>query len=273
MDNSGRYSFETQGIGLNSIVNARELGGYRMPDGSLIKRGKLLRGGALNRLSPEDLKLLTDRYHLSRIFDFRTSFEVKRTPDMEIPGANRIWLPAFDEDSMQMEKLSLPSEAYRDLVSWLTLHASEKKVQEVARDMYTVMITTEFTQVQYAGFFLNILNSEEGAVYWHCSQGKDRTGLGAALMLAALGADRKLIMEDYEISNEVYRQEVEEIYGRLATEEEKEAALTFIGVNSKYFSAALDKVEEQYGSLLGFLKGPICLSEEDIRSLRERFLE
>lgn len=139
--------------------------------------------------------------------------------------------------------------------------------------MYPIMITTEFTQVQYAGFFQNILNAEEGAIYWHCSQGKDRTGLGSALILAALGADRELIMQDFEISNDYYRTEVETIFNQVSTDEEREAILTFVGVNPRYFANALDIVEKQYGSLREFLKGPICLSDEDMQILRNRFLE
>lgn len=267
------YTFATQSIGMKTIINARELGGYMMPDGRVIKRGKLLRGGALNATSQEELNLLSEKYHLVRIFDFRTSFEVERTPDKEVPGAKRIWLPAFDESSMSMAKMSLPSEAYHDLGGWLVSRAANPAVQQIARDMYPIMITTEFTQVQYAGFFQNILSSEDGAIFWHCSQGKDRTGLGAALLLAALGADRDLIMTDFEISNEVYMPEVEQVFSHLSTEDEKEAVLTFIGVNAKYFANALDIVEKQYGSLLGFLQGPICLSDDDIQDLRDRFLE
>ncbi len=272
-DSRPKYSLRTQSLGFETIINARELGGYRMPDGRTVKHGLLLRGGALSATSHKELMILHDKYHLARIFDFRTSFEVDRTPDRPVSEAKYIWLPAFDEDSMTMAKMALPPEAYKDLGGWLVEHSHMSEVQEIARNMYPIMITTEFTQVQYAGFFQNILNAEEGAIYWHCSQGKDRTGLGAALILAALGADRSLIMQDFEISNEYYRNEVDAIFRRVNTDEEREAILTFVGVNPRYFAHALDIVEQQYGSLIDFLKGPICLSEEDMQRLRDRFLE
>ncbi len=268
-----QYSFETQSLGFQTIINARELGGYVLPNGKRIKRGLLFRGGALSNTTHKELMILHDKYHLARIFDFRTSFELDRTPDRPVTGAKYIWLPAFDEDSMTMAKMALPPEAYKDLGGWLVENAHKKEVQDVARNMYPIMITTEFTQVQYAGFFQNILFAEEGAIYWHCSQGKDRTGLGSALMLAALGADRELIMQDFEISNDYYKNDVAAIFSRVKSEEEREAILTFVGVNPKYFANALDIVEKQYGSLLGFLKGPICLSDDDLQKLRDRFLE
>lgn len=273
MNSRPTYTFETQSLGFDTVINARELGGYVMPDGRTVKHGLLLRGGALSGTSHKELMILHDKYHLARIFDFRTSFEVDRTPDRPVSEAKYIWLPAFDEDSMTMGKMALPPEAYIDLGGWLVKNAHLAEVQEIARNMYPIMITTEFTQVQYAGFFQNILNAEEGAIYWHCSQGKDRTGLGSALILAALGADRELIMQDFEISNDYYRTEVETIFNQVSTDEEREAILTFVGVNPRYFANALDIVEKQYGSLREFLKGPICLSDEDMQILRNRFLE
>lgn len=272
-DTVRNYSFNTQNIGLDSIINARELGGYKLPDGSTIKHGLLLRGGALAKASEQDISKLSEQYHLACVFDFRTSIEVSHAPDKPVIGARHIWLPAFDEESMTMQKMSLPEEAYRDLSNWVQLHAAEPFVQQTAKNMYPVMFNTEFTQIQYAGFFQNILGIEDGAIYWHCSQGKDRTGFGSALILAALGADMELIMNDFEISNEFYQEEVDAACSKVKTEEEREAIRTFVGVNGKYFKNALIQLEKDYGSLMNFIKGPICLGDEDIDILRQRYLE
>mgnify|MGYP003291916142 CR=1 FL=1 len=267
------YSFKTQGIGLKTVINARELGGYVLPDGRRIKHGLLLRGGALDNASDEDLSCLSDKFRVKRIFDFRTSGEVGFAPDKYLPGADYVWMPAFDEESSMMEQVSLPKEAYRDLKGWLSVNAWMPDVQRVAREMYPSMVMSDFTRIQYTGFLQNIIKTTDGAVYWHCSQGKDRTGLGAALLLAALGADRTLIMQDYAISNEFYVNDVEEAWSHVDTEAEKEAILTFVGVNSKYFSGALDLLEKECGSMEAFLKGPLCLSDEDLAILRDRYLE
>lgn len=267
------YGFAGQSIGLESIANARELGGYLLPDGSRVKKGLLLRGGSLANASAEDLATLSEKFHVSKVFDFRTAIEVQLAPDKEIPGARNIWMPAFDEEMQTMEMLSLPQEAYRNLETWLPENSWRKGVQEVARAMYSQMVINEFTQVQYAGFLMNLINNTDGAVYWHCSQGKDRTGLGAAFILAALGADRKLIMEDYAISNEFYADDVRRVMQKVSTEEERAVIRTFIGVNCDYFSAALDLIDERYGSMDNYLRGPLLLGDGDIASLKQRFLE
>ena len=127
--------------------------------------------------------------------------------------------------------------------------------------------------MQYAGFLQNIVNTPDGAVYWHCSQGKDRTGIGSAVLLAALGADRELIMQDYSISAEFYKEELEYYFRQVNTDEEKAVLRTFISVNCDYFEAALDYIDKEYGSMYNFLTGPLCLMDNDIETLRNRYLE
>lgn len=267
------YNFQSQSIGLKSVINARELGGYLLPDGKRIRWGCLIRGGSFAALTPEDRAVMRDKFHLAVNFDFRTEAEVSYQPDRPVQGAKHIWLPALDPELSTKMDRSFPEEAYRDLGNYLVKVAATPKAQDLARNLYMDMVTNEYTQLQYAAFLQTIVQTPAGAVYWHCSQGKDRTGLGAAFILCALGADRKLILEDYNISNEFYMEEVEALYRKVSTQEERDVILTFIGVNEKYFNLALDWIDSTYGSLMNYLKGPLCLSDDDIRILRERYTE
>ena len=257
---------------LPGVVNVRDLGGIRLPSGT-VRKGLLLRGGTLDSASDEAVSILSGQYHISKVFDFRTTFERTVAPDREIPGAQNVWLPAYDETSQSFIKRSLPQHAYRNLGPWLTEHAGEPFVQDVARHIYLDMVENEFTLIQYAGFFQNILLTEGGAVYWHCSQGKDRTGLGAALLLAALGADRATIMSDYSLSADWYAEELGRYTPLVKTEEERTVLRTFVSVNPDYFSQALDFLEASYGSMQDVLEGPLCLSPDDIGALRSYYLE
>lgn len=263
--------------GLESVVNARDLGGYVVGDGRRVRRGLLFRGGALNRLSDYDLEKMRSVMGVVCCFDFRTEGETLSAPDRKIPGVEYVWLPAIDEHSGRLDKMSLPPLAYRNLDTWLPDHANEPFVQEVASGMYTELILNEYTQLQYAAFFQKILSYPEGSFYWHCSQGKDRTGLGAALMLAALGADRETIMADYALSNEWYRDEVaqvmEALRSRGSTPEAEAVIQTFIGVNCQYFEEALDCIDREFGSMDSFLEVTICLTADDREALKARFLE
>lgn len=270
-------AFETQTLGMDGVANARELGGYRMSDGRTIKRGLLLRGGNLHALTAKDIRRLEQDLKPVYDFDFRTQGEVERAPDMSVKGCKYVWLPTIDPETDKLGTTSLPEHAYRNLPAYLAEHASEPKVKEVAHRMYLDMVTNEYTQLQYAAFLQMLVEAPDGAVYWHCSQGKDRTGLGSAFILAALGADRDLIIRDFDISNEYYRKEVEEFSKKILEkgwgEEEVKVVRTFIGANTEYFVETLDFIEKEYGSLINYVTQVLLLGEEDIAILKNKFLE
>lgn len=270
---SGNYNFQTQKLGLHSIANLRELGGYVLPDGRKVRRGVLFRGATLNSASDEDLVALREKFNLSIDFDFRTKVEVEHKPDRVPEGVKYVWLPTIDPDTEEDAGTPFPKEAYLDLGNWLVKNAENPMVQNIARHMYTDMIQNEYTQVQYAGFMQMLLKNEGGAVYWHCSQGKDRTGLGTAFVLAALGADRSLILEDYAISEEVYKDELAAYASKVSSDEAFQVLRTFISVNVDYFNNALDFIDRRYGSLMSYLQGPLLLMDEDIETLRKKYTE
>jgi len=272
-----QITYATQKIDLPSIINARELGGIELPDGRRIKRGKLLRGGALAAASDEDLRRLHEQYHLVHNFDFRTYVEVTAKPDREVEGADRVWLPAIDENTEKVGLNSLPPEAYVKLESFIIGYADNPMVQSVAARMYPDMVLNEYTQLQYASFLQLASNVKDGAVFWHCSQGKDRTGLGAAFMLCALGADRDTIIREFDISNEFYKEDVARLCavleGKGWDDSAKDVVRTFIGVNTARFIDTLNLVDMKWGSLESYVKDALLFSDEDAQRLRDNFLE
>ena len=145
-------------------------------------------------------------------------------------------------------------------------------------DMYVDIVMNPVSMRGYRQFFDCLLEHKEGAVLWHCSAGKDRTGLGAAFLLAVLGAERQTIMEDYRLTN-VYFQDIlnkmETKLEGLGLTEEEMADMRAVagGVNPAYLEKALDVIEERYGSLEGYLEKEIGLTEEKRFRLREMYLE
>ena len=122
-----------------------------------------------------------------------------------------------------------------------------------------------------------ILETPEGAVLWHCSQGKDRTGIGAAIILAALGADREVIVADFDRSNDNYRHLVTrfcaEVEARGGSEVEKDVVRAFMGVSTRNFCRTLDLIDRQWGSFESYLISQLGMEPEDLAALRDRYLE
>ena len=271
------YSLESQSIGLEGVVNARELGGYVMGDGRRVRRGLLFRGGNLHGITANDMRRLHDDFHIYSIFDFRTTLEVKYAPDQPIPDCRHVWLPTIDEATEKPGENSLGKDAYRNLEEFVVRNASNPMVQSVAKRLYPDLIENEYTQLQYAAFMRSIINNPGKAVYWHCSQGKDRTGLGSAYLLAALGADRDLIMQDFALSNAYYADLVDrasaEVVRMGGDDMDLSVVRSFLGVNVEYFAASLDMIDRRYGSLEAYLNVILLVDENDMQVLRQYYLE
>lgn len=271
------YTWETQRIGLDSVVNARELGGYVMQDGRRVKRGLLLRGGGLAKASDSDMQRLEQEFKVSYVFDFRTEGEVVHAPDKELRSARHIWLPTIDPNTETLGTTNLPPQAYKVLPQYLMAHYNEEMVQRVARGMYIEMLANEYTQLQYASFLQMILQNEKGAIYWHCSQGKDRTGLGAMLLLSALGADRKTIVNDFAITNTYYAKDLklalEMMEAKNGGERGRDVVVAFVGAHVGFFENMLDFMDREFGSLLSYVRNQLLLGDEDLEKLRNKYLE
>ncbi|MCR4859488.1 MAG: tyrosine-protein phosphatase [Bacteroidales bacterium] len=259
-----------------AIVNARDLGGTPAL-GRTVRSGLLLRTAHLHDATDGDVALLRDRYHLRRIFDFRTMSEAAAQPDREIPGAEHIFLPTLDVEAERASGEAVPAETWLDLPSRIVSLSFSELFQKKAKELYPSLVMSEFSQLQYAAFLNMILETPDGAVLWHCSQGKDRTGIGAAFVLGALGADRETIVEDFDRSNDNYRPLVDRFCERVAAEGggevEKEVVRAFMGVSTRNFCRTLDLIDSRWGSLESYILAQLDLSREDLQVLRGRYLE
>lgn len=269
-------SFSTQSISLESVINARELGSYILPDGKMIRRGCLIRAAALSHASDNDLKKLKEEFKLKKIFDFRMDVERKKYPNKTVEGAEDIWLPAMDPESAKAFNNFFIHGGFRTMEEIVLGASKHPDVRKAAHEFYTSMVDSEYTQNIYARFLREVVETEDGAVYWHCTQGKDRTGLAAAFLLFALGADRRLVMQDYFISYEFYKQDFERVAMILlqngGDEEDLYVARTFIAANAHCFEDALDLIDKKYGSMQQYLRNQLKLSDEDLSILRARYL-
>ena len=116
-----------------------------------------------------------------------------------------------------------------------------------------------------------------GSVLWHCTEGKDRCGMMAAFLLAALGADRGTIMEDYLISNETAEARGKKFYDQFIEagrgEEAAELVRNAFIVKESYLRGTFEAAEERYGSMEGFLEEGLEIPGDLIAEFREKLLE
>lgn len=260
---------QKQQIGITSAHNARQLGGYCIGN-MQIKKDLLLRTARLSALSSEDSAILADKFKVQCIYDFRSNEESVSAPDV-IPGNSRYL-------SLSISFASGESSGYvgrgtdEEMVKMLLTYADDPRVQAMCDGMYDKIFLDESSHEVYRRFFADIvaLDPADGAVLWHCTQGKDRAGAASAMILAALGADRELIMEDFTLSKEYYDPHISQI--PVQTDSQRKVISTLLSVNPEVFAMTLDKIDAKYGSLRNYLTECIGVTPEMMDTLRSKYL-
>ncbi len=261
----------------NNIVNARDLGGMQGAGGKQVRPHRLLRTAHLHDATAEDLKRLHEEYNLAKIFDFRSLDEAAALPDQAVEGATHHLLPTIDLSAERLTEQPIPQESFLNLEAHIVNYSFYPEVQKMAANMYPSLIRSEYSQLQYAAFLRLIIEApEDGGIVWHCFQGKDRTGWGTAFVLSALGVNREAIIEDFDLSNEAYRDLVAnlnaQIDARGGGDAEKEVVLAFMGVSTPNFIRTLDLIDREFGGMMNYLHEQLMLTHDDIQILRKRFL-
>ena len=241
-------------ITLDSIRNIRDLGDTITKDGRKIRRNRLIRSAHLGRLSEEDLKYLKKNHHLDTVIDLRTYRETSEVPD-QYYDLKYLHLPIVKnfEDGITHEKKEV--RRFPDLT-----------------DTYIELVCRE----DYLNGFRDVLNAildrdeKQGAVLWHCSEGKDRCGMTSVMVEMLLGVDEKTIREDYLFTNKVNKAKAEKIYQKVFEEtgsEEVAASVyrAFIA-DEKYLDAALNNMGEN------FFEKKLKLDPKKIEKFKERNL-
>ena len=176
---------------LEGGINFRELGGYLTEDGRKIKWHKLLRCGSMAQLTKNDVDYL-DQYGVRYIIDLRSPEESNYSPDKYPDKAQ------YFQDTVYPFSFSL----FKNLgiINNMRLGASN---MDFGRQTYLQMLLDPHAQAAYRKMFNVLLeNDKEGeSVVFHCTAGKDRTGVAAFLILSALGVSEKQIVEDYLYTN------------------------------------------------------------------------
>ena len=262
------------------ILNKRDLGGYVAQDGRKVRSGMLLRSAHLADATDADIAYLKS-LPVTLVVDFRTEVDLKGKPNRDIPGARYVNLPVDASGNAaatatEEEKKKVTGRKKFEVKKIIMFAAFNDKAKVIAREMYPTLLFDPECQQQFARFLHLVVDMENGTILYHCTQGKDRTGIASALLLAALGADRDTIVADFDATNKTYEKDVRKYSRRVrfwgGKEEEIAVVKAFLGCNTDNFIKALDAVDSKYGSMEAYLKGPMGLTDEDILILRDRYL-
>ncbi|MBQ6555038.1 MAG: tyrosine-protein phosphatase [Firmicutes bacterium] len=271
--------YENRKISLNGVANARQLGGYTTADGKKIKNNLLLRTGALFGAPPETLDELSLKYKLCDIIDFRMEQEKAAMPEPDVKGARYHHISVLSGIPITKEDF----EVYKQLLTVEDMPLRYKKMYDANIDIspakvYSALAFNDDGIAGYKRFFDILLNKPEGkAVLFHCTQGKDRTGMAAILLLSALGADRDTVAADYLMTNEACKPLLDKIRSDLEKAKMPKEVLDFAmfieSVDMSFIEPIFDVMDKEFGSVSGYLEKMLKLTAADIERLKELYLE
>jgi protein-tyrosine phosphatase len=241
-------------IRLTGASNFRDIGGYRTADGRTVRRGLVFRSANLGTLAGDDHAILS-AIRLRTICDFRGDEECAGAPT----PLEHIAAPALHRLTIHPRL----GASLRDLVQ--TGQATGVAAGDLMRQVYRAY-AVEFAEV-YRRLFQLMLDERNLPLLFHCSAGKDRTGFGAALLLKALGVPDETILEDYLLTNRLWRGS-----GHLADLPDHIRAVV-AAVHPDYLAAAFGAIETELGGMPAFMEEKLGLDAAAVTRLRDVLLD
>lgn len=244
-------------VPLQGAANFRDLGGYTTADGRHLKWKVLYRSADISKLTPADLDTLQAR-HIWFDVDLRGVAESAQAPDRKNPGTDYILCPAGSDSTNTM---------FRRL-------AGMKQGGDSL--MLAFYANTTYLTPRYHPFFAKLLIlPDTDALVFHCTAGKDRTGIAAALLLYALGVPYPTIEQDYVATNYYRMQENERSIGMMVNgyHLSEEVANAMMSAKAQYLAATFDAIRKQYGSVDRYLEEELGLTKEKRAALQKKYLE
>lgn len=248
----------------SKLVNFRDLGDIKTIDGKRVAKYRLLRSGVLYELPEKEQKELLDKYQLKAIVDFRGDDEIAKNPDDVLSGVSEYHINIMEKD--------VKTTSQQNLMDQMNTNDSHGLMQ----GLYRQLIVDAFAQNQYRKFIDVLLKQDEGSVLFHCQAGKDRTGIGAAIILTILGVSKEDIFTDYLKTIEGRREANEQMAQKLReagkSDIEVERFLTLMSVSADFLEAAYDEADKKFGSFDQYITDALQVTNQERQLLKGMYL-
>jgi len=250
------------------VTNLRDAGGQPTSDGGVVRTGVLYRSGQLNHTGDEAMAAI-ESLGLRSVYDLRTQSEVTALPDRVPEGVEIVHL-----DVLAGAQASVATHL-EDLFSDPAAAEDVLRSGDIAQhylSTYRDLVTLGSAQDSYRTLFTRLAERDEVALF-HCTAGKDRTGWAGASLLTLLGVPADVVMEDYLRSSAPVVASFQPYIDRFAEAGgNPDLLVPVFCVEPQYLEAAFDQANIGYGSLEGYFREGLGLTDEHLASLRERLV-
>lgn len=248
---------------LEGAVNFRDIGGYLTADGRRVRTGLVYRSGTLTHLTSTDLEKLS-QLGIKLVCDLRSEEETQTEPDKLLDGIEYLHLP-LDADTRAERRRRLRALLFnrRELVRMMPAFYTQVMIDRNAK--------------LYGTILKRLADPANLPTVIHCTAGKDRTGVGAALLLSLLGVPEEVIIADYSLSNLYYDNFYR--YGQQMVRRvawlgiRAEAIQPLLIADPNNIRLTLAHIRDQHGGIENYLRTAAGLDDETIQKLRDNLLE
>lgn len=251
---------------IKKVVNFRTTGNIRNTDGRTLKPGLFYRSGHLHQLQKKSFDKLRN-LGIKEIIDLRNSKEIAQKPDHLPEGIVYRNYSAFEDEGDQLDQA-------KKLVLKGKVNGSDADQKMI--DFYREYVTENPEIIKK--IITEILESDHPVLY-HCTAGKDRTGLITALILTILKFDRATVYNEYLLSNNYREALVKKRLGLANTlhflypKMDIQVLEKLSWVEKRYLDAAFDEIHKKYGSADEYIRVVLEISDRQREEYIRKFTD
>ncbi|MEB8339494.1 tyrosine-protein phosphatase [Streptomyces endophyticus] len=259
-------------IPLKGAVNVRDIGGYRARGHGRVRYGLVYRADALSELTDADVARVAG-LRLGEVVDFRVPFEVKTDGADRLPAGLAVTSRSVS-DGGQYEQMMAAIGSKDPAVQQEAL--GNGKAAAAMRTTYRMFVTDAANRAQFAATLRDAAYGGRGALLYHCTSGKDRTGWMTYVLLSLLGVSERDAVGDYLASNTfraAHDAQVREGLRQAGLMRNPELLIPVQEVRMEYLDAAREQVRSAFGSLDRYVAEGLGVDRRVVKVLRARLVE
>lgn len=253
-------------IGLENTVNFRDLGGLSTKDGKTVRKGLIYRSDNLSKLETDDFAAF-NALRIATVYDLRTDHEIKGKEDRLPANVRYMHTPVVQDNAGEIKGLKK-----RVLNGEIT----EQQAKDMTAKFYADAVTANIGSVKE---ILKQITGSDQPVLYHCSAGKDRTGIISALILSILNVDRQVIVDDFMLSNYYRRGRAEKTLGKaklgriIKPKLNMDAIEVLSTVDESFINATFNAIDSTYGGIEPFIENELGIDKVARRILIEKLTD
>jgi protein-tyrosine phosphatase len=247
-------------LALQGAWNFRDLGGMRTQDAKTVRWGQVFRSDTLTHLTAADYTRL-NAIGIGLVCDLRTREERKTDPTEWKEGSPVFVLAPVSESANGASQNNTLTDALK------SGKVSAEEGKKIFEQFYTQNVMDSASKF---GAVLRAIETSDRPSMFHCTGGRDRTGITASMLLNILGVPRETILADFVLSTRYLDENPAPSAGAPPP---GSLYAEVIRLQPRYIEAVFNAIDAKYGSFDRYRREALHLTDADVVTLKARLLE